>query len=108
MLKVKEDDGDYIIFEELNPYYYKIKSWAKRLEESLKNRKERKIMKKKHKYVYILLEHAVTRFDFKDAKIHGVYLSREDAEVGKCRAEYDEPHDSGYMAILKFRIKGNL
>lgn len=60
--------------------------------------------KREKNVVYVVLEHAIdgcSNSEGKDAVVHGVYNTREAARIKK-----DRVCNSGYVCILKQRIKG--
>lgn len=55
-----------------------------------------------HPYVYVVLEHATGVID---AKLHGVYTTKQSAEG--CKAKLEKKNKSkGYVSILKKPIDG--
>lgn len=58
-------------------------------------------------YVYIVLEHHT---DENDAKVHGVYINKDEAEgkAHKLRLGRlgDEPKNKGYISVLKKPVLG--
>lgn len=61
---------------------------------------------KQNKYVYVVLEGALIKLGpTQDAVIHGVYKTREGALKKKERVMCSKL-SSGYISVLKFKIKG--